>query len=156
VTYAWENLAGRHIRRITDVERESFVAAMARFQLASGENVDIVFDSGSPGDWLPRAKGKSDAKVFIAQPETDADESIRRRVAASLHPAGITVVTSDRKLQDVVRSHGAGVMTPVAFARLVQRVFEGAQQTPPGFPREKLQGVPDGEIDGWLAYFGCE
>jgi len=147
-------MAGHHIRRLGDAERKRLVDAMAAFQRASGEKVEVVFDTGEPGDWLSRARGESTVKVFFARPETDADEFIKRRVASSEHPAKLTVITSDRALRSSVEAHGATATGPVLFARTVREVIEGAEAHTDGMPRDKEEGVPEDEVGHWLEYFG--
>jgi predicted RNA-binding protein with PIN domain len=95
------------------------VNELDRFAAVSGEAVTVVFD-GRPFDpGQPRrvrvefgSRGGPDA----------ADDEIVDRVASDADPAGLRVVTSDRRLAARVREGGAQVMGAGEFRRRLDEV----------------------------------
>jgi predicted RNA-binding protein with PIN domain len=93
------------------------VKQLGDYSRASGEAITVVFD-GKPFD-LEQDEGEVEV-VFADHPGRDAaDHEIERRVAATGDPTGLRVVTSDKRLAEAVRRHGAEVVSAGSFrARL--------------------------------------
>ena len=86
---------------------------LAELQAQSGDPVAVVFD-GRP---FELSAGAVDVAFAPTRGRDAADDEIVRRVAADDDPGGLTVVTSDRRLSERVREHGADVVTAGAFLR---------------------------------------
>ena len=87
--------------------------ALAEFARASGEPVSVVFDG------RPFALEAPPVEIAFAPargPDA-ADDEIARLVAGDDEPGALSVVTSDRRLAERVREHGAEVITSGAFRR---------------------------------------
>ena len=128
---------------------------MVDFCRVSGDNVDVVFDTGQPGEWLAAAEMEAGVQVYFSRPETDADTFILERVSASLSPSTITVVTSDRALAASVAGHGAQVLAPLGFARLTRDLTDTVDDVAGAMSENKLEGVHEDAVDEWLEFFGC-
>jgi len=102
----WRDRPGA-MRRLAD--------ELAGFAAGSGDPVAVVFD-GRPFDL--EASGVVVSFAPARGPDA-ADDEIARRVAADPEPGTLTVVTSDRRLAERVREHGAEVVSSGAFRRLL-------------------------------------
>src|SRR4051794_37741316 len=82
------------------------VEALTAYAGQTGHQVSVVFD-GKPIDVTAGPVEVS----FASRPGPDAaDDEIVKRVAADPDPAELTVVTSDSRLAQRVREHGAEVV----------------------------------------------
>jgi predicted RNA-binding protein with PIN domain len=91
---------------------------LAAFAGETGDDVAVVYDG--------RPFGLDAAPVEVsfapARGPDAADDEIARRVAADPDPAAISVVTSDRRLAERVRGHGAEVVASGAFRRRLDAI----------------------------------
>lgn len=92
---------------------ERLIAELEAFAAATGDEVAVVFD-GRP---FPLEGGGSVEVGFAPGGRNAVDHAIADRVRADPEPSAITVVTSDRELEDSVRAAGAGVLGSGAFRR---------------------------------------
>lgn len=85
---------------------------------ATGDDVTVVFDK-DPGGLPPLDR----ARVVIAswKGRNAADHEIERIVGDDPHPAQFLVVTSDKRLAEKVRGHGARVVSAGRFREQLDR-----------------------------------
>jgi predicted RNA-binding protein with PIN domain len=89
------------------------VGELEAFAVATGDDVAVVFD-GRPFE----LEGGGLVEVgFAPGGRNAADHAIADRVRDEPEPAGLTVVTSDRELEEAVRAAGAAVLGSGAFRR---------------------------------------
>lgn len=102
----WWNDPDRAVREMT--------AALDDFAATSGETVVVVLDKDPGG--LPEV---DHAEVVVARRKgrNAADYEIEQLVAGAEDPSALTVVTSDKRLVERVRSLGAKVTGAGAFRR---------------------------------------
>jgi predicted RNA-binding protein with PIN domain len=107
----WWNDPDRAVRTMTKTLDE--------FAAASGESVTAVLDK-DPGS-LPEVR---DIEVVVARRKgrNAADYEIEQIVAQADDPSSLTVVTSDKRLVESVRSHGAKVTGAGAFRRRLDSI----------------------------------
>jgi predicted RNA-binding protein with PIN domain len=92
---------------------ERLIEELEAFAESSGDEVAVVFD-GRP---FPVEGGGPVEVGFAPGGRNAADHAIADRVRAESDPGSITVVTSDRELEESVRAAGAGVVGSGAFRR---------------------------------------
>jgi predicted RNA-binding protein with PIN domain len=89
------------------------VESLTAYASESGDRVSVVFD-GKPMDVVA---GPVEV-MFASRAGPDAaDDEIVKRVAADPDPDGLTVITSDGRLAQRVREHGAEVVGAGGFRR---------------------------------------
>ena len=89
------------------------VESLTAYASESGDQVSVVFD-GKPMDVVA---GPVEV-MFASRAGPDAaDDEIVKRVAADPDPDGLTVITSDSRLAQRVREHGAEVAGAGGFRR---------------------------------------
>lgn len=86
---------------------------VAELLASRGDSATVVFD-GRP---FELDAGEVEIAFAPARGPNAADDEIARLVAADADPAGLTVVTSDRRLAARVRAWGAEVVPAGAFRR---------------------------------------
>ena len=112
-------IGSRADRWWNDPERamRALASELDNYAGTSGEDVTIVFDK-DPGS-LPHV---DHVEVVVARRKgrNAADYEIEQLVAAADDPSALTVVTSDKKLVEKVRSLGANVTGAGAFRRRLE------------------------------------
>ena len=93
---AWRRLAGQ----------------LAEHATRSGDEVRLVLDGRRPGDWEDGVE-----TIFARGRRGAADDAIVELVEADPDPQSLTVVTSDRELEQRVRDLGARVTPASGFRR---------------------------------------
>jgi predicted RNA-binding protein with PIN domain len=83
----------------------------------SGDEVTVVFD-GAP---FPIDPERVSVRFATRRGRDAADDEIARMVADDEAPAAVTVVTSDSRLADRVRSGGAEVESVTPFRRRLEK-----------------------------------
>jgi predicted RNA-binding protein with PIN domain len=124
---------------------------LAAFALAKRVKVTAVFD-GAPEQFFKDGASYKGVRVFYAERGSNADERIKAMVEASSERRTLIVVTSDRALAAYVRSCGAQVLRSGEFRQRLAEVVKEKEE--PG--AEESQTIEDGELKGWLRYFGAE
>jgi predicted RNA-binding protein with PIN domain len=99
------------------------VAELNRFAAAIGEDVTVVFDRRPP-DLEPGRHGAVEVGFASWRGRNAADHEIVALVAGDADPAGIRVVTSDRRLVERVRGLGATVEGSGTFRRRIDQVLQ--------------------------------
>ncbi len=97
-----------------------------------------------------------DVVVMFSGQEEEADDVIERLLASSRRPAGLLVVSGDRRVQNAAKSSGASVMAATA---LVARLDTGsASDESPGARPAFAEAVPltKAEVMYWLAQLGVD
>jgi len=89
------------------------VEGLVAYAEESGQEVSVVFD-GNP---VEVAAGPLEVAFATRQGPDAADDEIAKRVAADPDPGGLRVVTSDSRLAQRVRDHGAEVVGAGGFRR---------------------------------------
>ncbi len=130
--------------------RRALMEELARFAALRRVRVAVVFD-GAPEKHFADGASYRGVRVFYAARGSDADERVKALVEAARERRTLTVVTSDRALSDYVRRCGARVLRAGEFRRRIEEALregEGAAKV------DARAGVADGEVDGWMRYFG--
>ena len=110
----WWNDPDRAVRRL--------IGELDRYAAATGDEVTAVFDRRPP-DVEPGRHGAVEVAFASHRALIDADHEIVAMVAGDADPAGIRVVTSDRRLVERVRDLGATVEGSGRFRRRIDQVL---------------------------------
>lgn len=95
-----------------DRAMRDMAASLAEYAEVTGEEVTVVFDR-KPADFRP----PDGVRVVVAswKGRNAADHEIEKMVEGDADPAGLRVVTSDKRLVEKVRAHGARVVSSRRF-----------------------------------------
>jgi predicted RNA-binding protein with PIN domain len=118
--------------------------------------VTVVFDSHPHGWPYSVSEEHLGVEVVYSGPGVEADETIKQMVRESSHSRDMLVVTSDLSLQSICRRLGAQVTDSASFREEVFRELRRAREEQPEEPLAKEEGVPESEIDAWLASLGLD
>ena len=99
------------------------IAELDRFAAVTGEDLTVVFDRRPP-DVEPGRHGAVEVAFASRRGRNAADHEIVAMVAGDADPAGIRVVTSDRRLVERVRGLGATVEGSGTFRRRIDQVLQ--------------------------------
>ena len=135
------------------ISEPALCKTLAAYLRLTGEKAAIVFDGSGPPD--KRAfDGISNVEVQFAGSSTDADTVIEDKIKASTAPKGLTIVSSDRQLQQAARARRATIIKSEIFWLEVQK--ELSRKRAPREPSAKRQGLSQSETEHWLTIFGIE
>jgi predicted RNA-binding protein with PIN domain len=127
VTYLVDgnNLMGQRVgwHRDKAGARRRLLAELSRFSRDEGIPVEVVFD-GAPDASVPDGAMDGAVRVHYAARGSDADTRIEELVDQSHAPGALIVVTSDRRLAEVVRRGGARVVRSGALRRRLDALGE--------------------------------
>ena len=118
-----------------------------------GEKAEIVFDGSGPPD-KSGFDSVSHIEIFFAGPATDADTVIEDKIKASTAPKGLTIISSDRQLQQAAHARRATAVKSELFWAEVQKQL--ARKRSPKEPPAKRQGISQSETEQWLKVFGLD
>lgn len=130
--------------RLDDPDDEQKLVVLLRGYLRHAKKKGtVVFDRGQ----LTGQRGLSNSilSVRFARPPRTADDVIVELVRHERNPRGLTVVTSDARVQAAVRERGALVRDAAAFAR--------DMVTTPSLPNQKEKGLSSAEVELWEKEF---
>jgi predicted RNA-binding protein with PIN domain len=127
--------------------------ALGTYLRLTGERGEIVFDGTGPPD-KSGFDGISNLEVVFAGSGTDADTTIEDKIKASSAPKGLTIVSSDRRLQQAAHARRATAIKSDAFWAEVQKQLN--RKRAPREPSAKRQGLSQSETEQWLKVFGIE
>jgi predicted RNA-binding protein with PIN domain len=98
---------------------------LERYAQSHGDEVVVVFDGPRSGG-SPRSRRHLRVEFTPDRRQNAADDAIVARVAADTDPSSLNVVTSDVRLADRVRAHGAGVTGARSFRGRLDAVTESS------------------------------
>jgi predicted RNA-binding protein with PIN domain len=117
----------------------------------------IVFDGTGPYDktdmeWLG---GIENLEVYFSGNDAEADEIIEQKILDSSAPKSLVVVSTDRRIRAAAKKRKATALRSEIFWLEIIRHMEN-QNKPTIEPKQKRQGLTEGETDQWLDYFGLD
>lgn len=114
---------------------------------------EIIFDGTGPPD-KSRFDNMSKLEVFFAGPGRDADTVIENKIKASTDAKRLTVVSSDRRVQQAARARKAAAIKSNVFWDNLQRQL--SRKKTAREPAAKRHGLSEGETEQWLKFFGLD
>jgi predicted RNA-binding protein with PIN domain len=123
------------------------------FLIQTKQKGEIVFDGTGPPD-KSRFDNMSKLEVFFAGPGRDADTAIENKIKASTDAKRLTVVSSDRRVQQAARARKAAAIKSNVFWDNLQRQLSRKKTT--NEPAAKRRGLSEGETEQWLKFFGLD
>ncbi len=135
---------------ITDVQ---LCHIIGRYLKLTGEKGEIVFDGTGPAD-KSQFDNLSNLEVSFTGFATDADTVIEDKIRANTAPKRLTIVSSDRRLQDAARARKATAIKSQIFWNNLQKRLSRNKTIKE--PAAKRRGLSDGETEQWLKFFGLE
>ncbi len=144
-----------------EILRNRFLAILEQYKEKRKHKLIVVFDGKGTGcSSETRPKG---IDVVFSRESLDADEEIKRMVSSSKTPRQITVITSDRDIEQYVKKHGCRVVDPLSFYRDIKDKVARLQATEKEgrpFTKEeddepvcKYLGPSKKEAEYWLKVF---
>lgn len=113
----------------------------------------IFFDGIGPPDKTDLG-GLENLEVYFSGPNLEADDMIEDKIADNTAPKRLIVVSTDRRIRAAARKRKAVSVRSELFWPTV--VAQLDKQMPTKEPKEKRQGITDGETDQWMDLFGIE
>lgn len=131
------------------------------------KRTQIVFDAANAPVGLPKVRSFEGVEVIFARDYADADALLEELIERSSAPRGLTVVSSDRRVQFAARRRGAIVMDSDRWMRESFAARDAAERAEAGGPHPGGRGKrtaklkvrlkpPDpcpADVAGWLSYF---
>jgi predicted RNA-binding protein with PIN domain len=118
-----------------------------------GESGEIVFDGTGPPDKRGFDQIEN-IEVFFAGAGTDTDTIIEEKIQASTAPKRLVIVSSDRRLRKAAHTKKATAVKSEAFWEDMRKQL--SRKPGPKEPREKRNGLTEGETEQWLEIFGFD
>ncbi len=144
-----------------EILRNRFLAILEQYKEKRKHKLIVVFDGKGFGNSTESRTAGID--VVFSRENFDADEEIKRMVSDSNNPRHITVITSDREIEQYVKKYGCKVVDPLSFyrdiknkvARLRATEKEGRLFTKEedDEPVSKYLGPSKTEAEYWLKVF---
>ncbi len=116
------------------------------YRARTGKRLVVYFDPGAAYQ-SPGRESKGGISVRQASTGQRADDLMIRDLRRHHNPPELTVVTSDRAIQEVARHHQARVIDATTFA-------EELSHTPQKEETREMPPLPEDEVQEWLAIFG--
>jgi len=123
------------------------------FLIHTKQKGEIIFDGTGPPD-KSTFDNMSKLEVFFAGPGRDADTVIENKIKASTDAKRLTVVSSDRRVQQAARARKAAAIKSNIFWDNLQRQL--SRKKTAREPAAKRQGLSEGETEQWLRIFGLD
>lgn len=103
-----------------DRAMRDMAASLGDYAALTGEDVTVVFDRRPSEFHAP-----NEARVVFAawKGRNAADHEIEQMIARTAEPGGVRVVTSDKRLAERVRAHGAAVVSAGTFRDRLERTL---------------------------------
>ncbi len=112
----------------------------------------IVFDGSGPPE-RENFKQFRILDVRFSGPYTDADTLIEEYIEKNTHPRRLHVVSSDRRLRKAAsRRRAISVKSDLFWFHMIDVIRQSPRK--PAEPREKYDGIPEGQTDWWMRVFG--
>ena len=147
-----------------EVLRNRFLTLLEQYKEKRKHKLIVVFDGQGTGNSSETRVAGID--VVFSRQDLDADEEIKRMVNGSENPRHITVITSDRDIEQYVRKYGCKVVEPLAFYRDIKKKvahIQAAGNEDSRFKKEeddepisKYLGPSKSEAQYWLKVFSKE
>jgi predicted RNA-binding protein with PIN domain len=147
-----------------EVLRNRFLTLLEQYKEKRKHKLIVVFDGQGTGNSSETRVAGID--VVFSREDLDADEEIKRMVSNSKNPRHVTVITSDRDIEQYVRKYGCKVVEPLAFYRDIKKKvahIQAAGQEDSRFkkkeddePISKYLGPSKSEAQYWLKVFSKE
>jgi len=144
-----------------EVLRNRFLTLLEQYKEKRKHKLIVVFDGQGTGNSSgTRAAG---IDVVFSREGFDADEEIKSIVRNSENPRHITVITSDRDIEQCVKKYGCRVVDSLAFYRDIKKKVSDIQAEGQGDirlkkeeddePISKYIGPSKSEAQYWLKIF---
>lgn len=126
-------------------DEAKLVMRLRAYNARTRHKIVVVFDHGVPGGWS-RELSTGPVKVVFAGSHTDADRVLIERIRSAKDKRGLTVVSSDSQVRQVVEENGARAVSADQFA---------AKLLAQPAPRETADDVhlSPSEVDEWMQVF---
>ena len=144
-----------------EVLRNRFLTLLEQYKENRKHKLIVVFDGQGTGNSSETRVAGID--VVFSREDLDADEEIKRMVSDSENPRHITVITSDRDIEQYVKKYGCKVVGPLAFYRDIKKKvarLQAAELEDSRFKKEeddepisKYIGPSKSEAQYWLKVF---
>ncbi|MCP4266997.1 MAG: hypothetical protein GY777_15740 [Candidatus Brocadiaceae bacterium] len=144
-----------------EVLRNRFLAMLEQYKEKRKHKLIVVFDGQGAGNSSEIRPAGID--VVFSRQDLDADEEIKRLVSGSENPRHITVVTSDRDIEQYVKKYGCKVVDAIAFYRDIKNKVvhsQAAEKEDSRYKKEeddepisKYLGPSKSEAKYWLNVF---
>ncbi len=144
-----------------EVLRNRFLNLLEQYKENRKHKLIVVFDGQGTGNSSETRVAGID--VVFSRQDLDADEEIKRMVSGSENPRHITVITSDRDIEQYVKKYGCKVVEPLSFYRDIKKKVARLQATELGDSRYKKEeddepiskyiGPSKSEAQYWLKVF---
>jgi predicted RNA-binding protein with PIN domain len=135
--------------------RTELLERLERYGELTGEDITVVFDGGPGGAHLARHQWFGGLEVIFSDPDSDADEEIKRLVRESTGARDLRIVTDDRELSQYVRRFRARVSAPGELLGKMERAEKrGDERSDEADPACKFTGPAPHEVDDWVEIFG--
>ncbi|MHC4221637.1 MAG: NYN domain-containing protein [Planctomycetota bacterium] len=135
---------------VNDIELCRMVSVYLGLTRQKGQ---LIFDGTGPPERAPFHSIRN-LEVFFSGAHSDADTVIENKISASTAPKNLTVVSSDRRLRKAAGARKAVSVKSEIFWMDVQKQLTRKRATPE--PKQKRDGLTDGETTQWLKLFGME
>jgi len=135
--------------KLSDSEDENaLVEVINEYCRLSRTQAELFFDGAPAPGYLPKKSGL--VNVHFIRKELSADDAIINYIRQHHRPNYLlTVISSDHRIQNAVRSLGTEVLSSEAFYAEMQRVFSS-----PAAAREKKERtLSESELQFWLDEF---
>ncbi|RKY24587.1 MAG: hypothetical protein DRP62_03395 [Planctomycetota bacterium] len=138
------------LESISDVQ---LCCIVSRYLKLTNEKGQIIFDGIGPPD-KSRFYNIRNLEVFFVGFNTDADTVIETRIMASTAPKGLTIVSSDRRIQKAAWARKATSIKSETFWDNLQKLL--SRKKTASEPAAKRIGLNESETEQWLKFFGLE
>ncbi len=143
-----------------EILRNRLLTLLEQYKEKRKHKLIVVFDGQGAGNSSEtRAAG---IDVVFSRQGLDADEEIKRMVCGSENPRHITVITSDRDIEQYVKKYGSKVVNPLAFYSDIKKKVAHMQtsgqeishtQEGDDEPTSKYLGPSKSEAQYWFNVF---
>lgn len=100
-------------------DEAKLTAAVRRYCMRARVKADIIFDNGLPGGFS-KELSNSDVKVYFAPSGVQADTLLMRRVREmNMAHAGVIMVTSDNRINQLCFAYGVETLASEEFALMI-------------------------------------
>jgi len=135
--------------------RQKLCETLGRWAERYRHRLRVVFDGPAPAGPLAEQIAHAAIDVEFSGAGVSADDVIRARIAEDTAPRRLVVVSSDREVARAARRREARALGSAEFWA---RVVDELDRPPPAprLPREKTEGLLEGERDEWLREMGFD